>query len=140
MKRKRTLVLESPTIAETLRFIEHEASIMLARTNIDWSRQKTYPDVSISLGCPHYWITPYLHSPALNNYIDGIFRQIGIIPNRDASRGYSYLSMVSVGQFGSTHRAEILAFLGKDIPADDEPSESFSEPLEAPQGYNGGAV
>jgi hypothetical protein len=130
MKRKRTTFdPEAPTIAETLRFIEHEASKMLARTNIDWNRQKAYPDVSISSGCPHYWIMPYLYSPALNNHIGGIFRQIGIVPNIDALGGCFYLDMVSVGKFGQAHKAEILAFLGKDLPADDEPAESFSEPL-----------
>jgi hypothetical protein len=130
MKRKKTLVLESPTIAETLQFIEHEVSQILASVKEDWGRRNTCPDVSISLGCPEYWITPYLHSPSLNNFVDGICRQIGIIPCRDSSRGYSFLRIKTVEEFRCLHRAEILAFLGK-IPdaADDEPTESFGGPL-----------
>jgi hypothetical protein len=140
MKRRRTFTLESPTAGETLRFLEHEASAMLVRANIDWNRQKTYPGVSISLGCPHYWISPYLYSPALTDHVDGIFRRIGIISTRDELRGYSYLHIASVDEFSKAHKAEILAFLGKDLPAGDEPSESFSEPLvDAARGKGGTA-
>jgi hypothetical protein len=140
MNRKRIFKPESPTIAETLKFIEHEISALLVSVKEDWGSKVTYPGVSVSLGCPQYWLTPYLHSPALTNFVDGICRQIGIIPCRDTLNGYSYLPMKSVEEFRNLHRAEILSFFGKDPGTDDEPSESFGGPLEAPAGHDGGAA
>ncbi|MDR1176076.1 MAG: hypothetical protein LBK83_11480 [Treponema sp.] len=138
MNRKRIHKPESPTIAEALQFIEHEVSRVLASSKEDWGRKNTYPGVSISLGCPNFCITPYLHSPALDSFVDGIFRQIGIIPCRDTLRGHFFLPLNSVDKFKNLHRAEILSFLGKESDTVDEPSESFGGPLEGPAGHDGG--
>jgi hypothetical protein len=129
-----------PTATETLKFIEHEVSGRLENANIDWRRYKTCPSISISAGGPRRYVMPCLYSPALDNYIEGVFRQIGIIPARDSLSGRLYLTGEAVDNFGKTHKAEISAFLGKSLESEteDEPAESFGGPLEGPQGKGAG--
>jgi hypothetical protein len=118
-REKKPFIPPSPTYGEALRFIENEAERQLRNIG----QMKGTPHVSISLGCPVYFIQPYLYSRELHQRIAEIFRKVGIAVTWNGV-GQCYLGPKEIDGFIALHRSEILTFAGKGPEDDDEPGES----------------